>query len=450
MNVAPRAHNLSRRVRRSRNVVSRTTIHVASARGRLGAIFLTVFLDLVGFGLVLPFLADEARVTFGAAPLTGALLGSVYSLMQFLFVPVWGRLSDRVGRKPVLLWSVAATAVGMAWLGGSLAWGTSVAWLFAARAWSGVATANLGTASAYIADVTPPAERNKGMALIGIAFGLGFIIGPAIGGLLAGHDVNGRHGPLACFVAAGLSVVNLGWVVFGLRESLPKGARATNVTRRSLRPMNPDALKDAFARPGVALAVAVNFLILLAFTNLDQTMRYFNADLFGMSMGATGGLLAFIGIVAAFTQGGVRVLSKRFDEPALIRAGIALQAIAFAGIVLSPVAAPSPWLLFASGGVLAVGNGFTQPSVLAFISKRADASAQGGTLGTNQAFASLARVFGPALGGWLYGAIGPRAPYVAASLGMVVAFVVSAPLRRVSAQLPAGAPPGSTPAHRPT
>src|SRR5580692_3222314 len=139
---------------------------------RLGAIFLTVFIDLLGFGLVLPFLAIEARDTFGVTAFTATLLASAYSLMQFLFVPVWGRLSDRTGRRPVLLWSIAATSLGMAALGASLAWGTSIAWVFAARTVTGVATANLGTASAYIADITTPAERTRGMSLIGIAFGL--------------------------------------------------------------------------------------------------------------------------------------------------------------------------------------------------------------------------------------------------------------------------------------
>src|SRR6185295_8789644 len=122
----------------------------------LGTIFLILFLDILGFSLVLPFLAEEARATFGTSPFVGTLLASIYSLMQFLFVPVWGRVSDRVGRRPVLLWSVFATAIGMTGLGLSLVFSTSVVLLFAARAFSGIATANLGTASAYIADVTKP------------------------------------------------------------------------------------------------------------------------------------------------------------------------------------------------------------------------------------------------------------------------------------------------------
>src|ERR1700689_151484 len=179
---------------------------------RLGAIFLTVFVDLLGFGLVLPFLAKEARDTFGVSAFVATLLGSAYSLMQFLFVPVWGRVSDRVGRRPVLLWSIAGTALTMGGLGVALAWGGSIAWLFAARIFGGIATANLGTASAYIADITAPKDRLRGTARIGVAFGLGFILGPAAGGLLAKVDIGGRHGPLPCFAAAALSVVNLVWV----------------------------------------------------------------------------------------------------------------------------------------------------------------------------------------------------------------------------------------------
>jgi MFS family permease len=399
------------------------------AAPRLGAIFLTVFVDLLGFGLVLPFLAKEARDTFGVSEFVATLLGSVYSLMQFLFVPVWGRLSDRVGRRPVLLWSVAGTCLAMTGLGVGLAWGSGIGWLFAARAFGGIATANLGTASAYIADVTKPEERSKGMGLIGAAFGLGFILGPGVGGALAKIPVDGRHGAIPCFVAAGLSVVNLVWVAVGVAESLPPEKRAV-ATRRRLTPLNIEAMRDAFSLPGVGLAMAVNFIVIVSFTNLDQTFTFFCSDLFGIDERGTGYVLAFIGIVAALVQGGlVRPLAKRFDEASLIRAGALLQALAFAGLVSAgAVAARS--LLYASGGLLALGNGLTQPSTAAFISRRAPADRQGGTLGTNQSIASLARTFGPAVGGWLYTEAGPRGPYVAASIGMVIAFALATGLRR--------------------
>jgi DHA1 family tetracycline resistance protein-like MFS transporter len=395
---------------------------------RLGAIFLTVFVDLLGFGLVLPFLAKEARDTFGVSEFIATLLGSVYSLMQFLFVPVWGRVSDRVGRRPVLLWSIAGTAVAMAGLGASLVWGRSIACLFAARIFGGIATANLGTASAYIADITKPEERAKGMGLIGMAFGLGFILGPGIGGALAKIPVHGRFGAVPCFAAAGLSVVNVVWVALGVAESLPRANRARLPLRR-LAPLNVQAMREAFALPGVALAVAVNFIVVLSFTNLDQTFTFFCADLFCIDEGGTGFVLAFIGIVAAAVQGGlIRPLSMRFDGATLIRAGTLLQSVAFAGLVAAGTSGART-LLYASGGLLALGNGLTQPSTAAFISKRAPPDQQGGTLGTNQSLASLARTFGPAVGGWLYASMGARAPYAAASIGMVVALLLATGLR---------------------
>jgi MFS family permease len=384
----------------------------------LGSIFLVVFLDILGFSLVLPFLAQEARDTFHTTELTGTLLGAIYSLMQFLFVPVWGRVSDRVGRRPVLVWSVLATAVGMACLGVGLLFASSVAWLFVARAASGIATANLGTASAYIADVTKPEERARGMGMIGMAFGLGFIFGPAIGGALASIPIAGRTGAVPCFIAASLSVVNLAWVYFRLRESLPPERRSKE--RRSLAPLNFSAARDAFARPGIALAVLVNFMLILSFTVLDQTFRFFTDDKFGMTALETGLVLGFVGVVAAGVQGGlIRPLAKRFDEAVLIRMGTGIQALAFAGLAASPSFGRTA--LYAASGLLALGNGLTQPSISAYVSKRADPMAQGATLGTNQSAASLARVFGPALGGFLYGSMGASSPYAAGAIGMVLA-----------------------------
>jgi DHA1 family tetracycline resistance protein-like MFS transporter len=396
---------------------------------RLGAIFLTVFVDLLGFGLVLPFLAKEARDAFGVSAFVATLLGSVYSLMQFLFVPVWGRLSDRVGRRPVLLWSIAGTALAMGGLGVSLAWGNSIAWLFAARIFGGIATANLGTASAYIADITKPEDRAKGMGLIGMAFGLGFILGPALGGWLARIAISGRHGAVPCLVASALSLINLVWVALGVGESLPPERRA-RTPRRSLAPLNIEALRASFALPGVALAIGVNFLVILSFTNLDQTFTFFCGDIFGIDERGTGYVLAFIGIVAAVVQGGlVRPLSKRFDEPTLMRAGAFVQAVAFACLAAAG-STRARSLLFVGGGLLALGNGLTQPTTSAFISRCAPADRQGGTLGTNQSFASLARTFGPATGGWLYASVGALAPYTAASIGMVVALAFAFGLRR--------------------
>lgn len=395
----------------------------SSRKPSLGAIFLTVFLDLLGFGLVLPFLAEEARDTFHTTAFVGTLLSAVYSLMQFLFVPLWGRLSDRVGRRPVLIWSIFGTALANASLGAALAFGGGIHWLFAARVFAGIATANLGTASAYIADVTPPKDRAKGMGLIGAAFGLGFILGPGIGGVLAGIAVNGRHGPWACWAAAGLSLINFVWVLFGLVESLPPDRRA-KAPKRRLSPLDFTALGHAISKAAIGRAIAVNFVLVLSFANLDQTYRFFNKDMFGMSTRQTGLLLGAIGVAAALVQGLiVRRLSGKVADEQILRVGVALQVVAFALTALSPDI--GIWMLYASGILLAIGNGLSQPSVSAYVSKCAPPEEQGATLGASQSMASLARVFGPALGGWVYGSVSERAPYWTAAGGMVIALILA-------------------------
>ncbi len=394
----------------------------------LGAIFLTVVLDLLGFGLALPFLAEEARTTFHTSSFVGTLLASSYSAMQFLFVPVWGRLSDRVGRKPVLVWSIAATAVANLGTGLALGYGSTVAWLFAARMFAGFSTANLGTASAYIADITSARDRAKGMGLIGMAFGIGFVLGPGFGGLLAQIPVNGRHGPWALYVAAMLSAINFVWVLFGLVESLPAESRKSHAAApRRLSPIDYRAMIEVLADSSIARAVLANFVLILFFSGMEQTMRYFNKDGFGMSLAATGGLLVVIGLTAAAVQGGiVRRLSGRVEDAAMLRVGLVLQAIAFAGLVAAP--SLGRWMLYVSGIVLACGNGLTQPATSAFVSKRAKPGEQGMTLGVNQSMSSLARATGPALAGAVYDALGIRSPFALACFGMFVALALVFPL----------------------
>ena len=408
----------------------------------LGAIFLTVFLDLLGFGLVLPFLGEGARDTFGSSELVGGLLASVYSLMQFLFVPVWGRLSDRVGRRPVLVWSVFASILGWVGLFTSLTFGQSVIWLFVTRAFSGIATANLGTASAYIADVTKPEDRAKGMGLIGAAFGLGFIIGPGVGGALSKISINGRFGGVPCLVAAGLALVNFVWVLRGLPESLPPEKRSQ--TKRRLSPLDIAATRRTLSKPGIAPMVLINFVAVLAFTCLDQTFRFFNKDLFGFDQLHTGLVLMLIGVCAALVQGLiVRKLSGKIADVTIVRAGLFIQAIGFLLLALSP--SIGAWSLYLCGAILALGNGLSQPSISAYISRRSGALEQGETLGTSQSFASLARMFGPALGGYLYGAVGPRSPYVASAIGMVLGLLLATRLSKVAEAAPEEAPPAPSP-----
>jgi len=401
----------------------------------LGAIFLTIFLDLLGFGLVVPFLAVQAREHFGVSEGVAALLGTIYSLMQFLCMPLWGRLSDRIGRRPVLLMTVAASALMMFALGSTLGFTTSIVWVFVARGLGGAATASIGTASAYIADITQPSERARGMALIGIGFGLGFIVGPAVGGLLSGFEINGRSGVVACYVAGSLSVINLGWIYLGLPESLPPERRSAR--GRSLSPLNREALRATFGNPVLAPAILINFLMVLAFSLMEQTYPFMAQDAFGLDERGIGMLFMFMGIVAALTQGGlVRRLSGRVPESSMIRGGVALQGLAFTGLLLSPSVGSA--LLWGASAALAIGNGMAQPNMAAYVSRHADPSRQGEALSTNQSMSAMGRVLGPGIGGALYQSVSMQAPF---ALGAVLNVLLAVGLGR---RLVRGNPAGDT------
>ncbi|HMF40880.1 MAG TPA: MFS transporter [Polyangia bacterium] len=386
----------------------------------ISTLFLTVFIDLLGFGLVIPFIPAMAR-RLGAGDFVATMPGAAYSVMQFIFIPIWGRLSDRIGRRPVLLWSIGATAVGMALLG--LA--PTLPLLLAARVFSGIATANIAVAQAYVADVTPPEHRARGMGIIGIAFGLGFILGPFMGGELSRFPVLGREGTLPCFVAAGLAAVNFLLALRTLPESLPVELRGKSV-RRAV-PLDIGALRAAVAVPGIGAAVAVNFAMVLWFAGMEQTFALFTADGFGMSVAATGHIFAIVGTVGAIVQGGlVRRLAPVVGEARLVHIGLGVQSAAFALLGLSPTfGAWGKLALYASAGLIALGNGLTTPSLPAFASRRATAATQGVTLGALQSAAALARGAGPLVGGALYAAINPSAPYLIGAAGMLAAALLA-------------------------
>jgi DHA1 family tetracycline resistance protein-like MFS transporter len=392
----------------------------------LGVIFLTVVLDLLGFGLVMPFLALEARDVFGVAASTAALLGTTYSAMQFAFMPLWGRLSDRVGRRPVLLTSILASSLSMGALGLCLGFSDHVLWLFIMRALSGMATANIGTASAYIADITTPEERVKGMGLIGMAFGIGFVVGPGVGGILASIEVNGRQGPVACFAAAALSAINFIWALRSLPESLPRERRRAAQEAQTSR---GEGLKLALKTPGIAQAVSTNFLIILAFSGLENTYALFAKDSFALTQKQVGLLFVFMGFLGAGVQGGfMRRASGRYRETSLAYVGLALLAFGFASFV--PASRTGVTLLLVGSAAIAIGNAFTQPSISAYISRLADPARQGETLSGNQSMSSLARVFGPLLAGQLY-TLAPSAPFGAGALINLLALGIALGMRRI-------------------
>jgi len=376
-------------------------------KGSLGTLFLTVFLDLVGFGLIIPFLPALAR-DLGASDFMAAALVAGYSLMQFLAVPVWGRISDRVGRRPVLLWSIAASALGMIFLG--LA--QSLPLVFLARLWSGTATANIAVAQAYIADVTTPAERAKGMGLIGMGFGLGFMIGPFIGGELARVHVFGHQGTLPAFVSAAFSVVNLVFALRYLPESLPHEKRSAHVGKITL--IDLGALRATGRLPGVRLILLIAFNSIFWFAGVQAIFRLFTIDAFQMNVESTGRVLGLSGVVSVIVQGGlIGKLNRRFGEIRLLLAAVVLMSLGFVLQGLSVSLGVAGFIVATI--VTSAGTGLHMPSVSSYISRRVGADTQGATLGLLQSAGALARASGPLLWGLLYEGLGLRAPFFIAA-----------------------------------
>jgi len=383
--------------------------------GRLGAIFLTVFLDLLGFGLVIPLLPRYAQ-SLSATPLQIGLIAACYSGMQFLFVPVWGALSDRVGRRPILLVSILATAGSMTMLG----FAESLTMLVLARLFGGIATANIAVAQAYIADTTTHETRARGMGLIGVAFGLGFVLGPFVGGVLSAISLE-----TPARVAAVLAVGNFVWAYFALPESLPKESRGPG--RKVKIGIDLISLRRVLGYPGLAIGIVLFFVATVSFANLEQTFALYAHDEFGLDAKKTGYILGMVGVIAMIVQGGlIGRLNARFGEVRLMRMGNLLQAIGFFLIAYS--AGHRLSVLYGGVAVMSVGNGLVNPSISTYVSRRAPAEAQGESLGVMQSMGALARVAGPTLGGFLYG-YGHRLPYLSGAIGLCVAFVLALSLR---------------------
>jgi len=368
-------------------------------------IFVTVFIDLLGFGIIIPLLPFYAE-SFGANALTIGLLGTSFSLMQFLFSPFWGRWSDRIGRRPIILVGLMGSCLSYL----TLALASSLTLVFAARIIGGIAGANIPAAQAYIADVTTPANRAKGMGMIGAAFGLGFIFGPAIGGLLS------RVSPeTPMWFASALCLANFIAAWFLLPES-----RTADDTTKSLGRL--EVFRHAMRRPTLLLLLSLYFIVTLAFSGFETTFALFSEAKFGFTTSTIGFVFAFIGVVLATVQGVfVGRVVKLVGERRLIPLAILSIAI---GIGLIPFVWSIPTLLGALG-VLAVGMGFNNPSLTSMVSKLADPDDQGGILGLASSIASLGRVVGPAWGGYLYDAHGMTTPYLSSAGLMMIAFLVS-------------------------
>jgi len=376
-------------------------------RSPLLVAFVTVAIDLLGFGIVLPLLPrygerflppDAGELARGA---TLGLLMASFSLMQFLFAPVWGMLSDRIGRRPVLMVGLAGSTLSYVLFGVATIL-ESLVLLFVGRIGAGIAGATIGTAQAVIADSTPPEKRAKGMALIGMAFGVGFTVGPVLGSFWV-SDVEGRVSAAPGFIAAGLSFLALLLAAFRLPE---KTLRQGNPAGRGWFELR--GLKLALGNPAVAIPLVTFFVATFAFAILEGTMARFTWNILGFSDRDNFYLFAFIGLVLALTQGlFVRRVVTRVGEVAMVIGGIALMmlglgAMAAAATAQSDHGFGSLILILAAVAVSVMGFACLTPSAQALISRRSSVLHQGEVLGVAQSASAIARILGPFLGNVLY------------------------------------------------
>ena len=358
-------------------------------RSRLAILFLTVFIDLLGFGLVIPILPTYA-VQLGASAFEVGLVMAVYALMNFIFSPFWGSLSDRMGRRPVIAFTVFITALAFLLLAHA-----STLWLlFAARMLAGIGSANIAASQAYITDVTPADGRAKALGLIGAAFGIGFIFGPPVGGFIKEHFGMAAVG----YSAMGLSLFNLLLVLVYLPESL-KEKDTTNKLEikpvtQSIRALRNERFRDLFL---------TSFIYITAFSMMQITVALLWAEHYGLSEAQVGYMFAAIGFASAIVQGTlVGWLARTFGEARLMVYGCVLMGLGLLSIPFVPGAYFVP-LAFVPIALLAFANGCLMPSITSLLSRNATDKEQGQVLGMNQSFGSLARIAGPTMGGMLYG-----------------------------------------------
>ena len=377
----------------------------------LGIIFFTVFLDLVGFGIILPLIPYLAR-EFSASPFQIGWLMATYSIMQFLFSPLWGRLSDRFGRRPIILISLVGAVISYTFF----AFATELVFLFVARGMAGFFAANISAAQAYIADITPKDKRSMGMGLIGAAFGLGFIMGPAIAGFTGpiGESL-GSEPPFgiqfSALVAAGLNALNLIFAFFMLPETLSESKKAEQrVSRR-------ESFTFVFKQPLLRSIFTIFFLMNLAMALMEVMVFPFVQDRFNWGYKIASISFAYVGIIMVLTQGYfIRKWIPKFGEKKTLLFGLIAMMISFVGIGFSftiPV-------LAVMMTILAVGNGCVRPPIVGLASVIADEEQQGYVLGVMASMGSVGRIVGPIIGGWLYQEISQGAPFFSSGIMALV------------------------------
>jgi DHA1 family tetracycline resistance protein-like MFS transporter len=378
--------------------------------GRLINIFLVVFVDMLGFGLILPLLPYYAE-TFGATPFVIGFLVASFAAASLVGAPLMGRLSDRYGRRLILLLSVAGTFTGYLLLGFAQPIGTLLAHTFASqevntfiigvlflsRMIDGLTGGNITVAQAYISDVTDESNRSRGLGLIGSAFGLGFIIGPAVGGFLSKWGYN-----VPAFVAAGMAFLNLISIFFFLPESLKNEHRLSKQNQH--RPsITLNALTDALNRPKVGPLLLVRFFLMMAFSMFITIFALFAQHRLDLSSQSTGLVLTYVGLYSLLVQGvGIGILTKRFKDGPLIVVSLLFMFVGYVGWAMTP---NLPIMLIAILP-LAGGGWVANTIITSGISKAVTPQEVGGMLGISTSVENLTRVISPTIGGLLFGSFG--------------------------------------------
>ncbi|MCK1993956.1 TCR/Tet family MFS transporter [Peribacillus muralis] len=368
----------------------------------LPVLFLVMFLVMVGFGIiipVIPFLAEKV----GGSPTELGLLMAVYSLMQLFFAPIWGRISDRVGRKPVMMIGIAGLALSFL----IMALADSLWVLFVARIVGGVlSSANMPTAMAYVADITTPEDRGKGMGILGAATGLGFIFGPAIGGIFSKTSLN-----LPFYIAAISSLITLLLVMVLLKEP-------HSVEKRAQISKNKESMWKAFKGP-LTIMFTLQLIVTFSMAGLETTFAYFAAKKADISLVQLGYIFMIMGFGSAIVQGGlVGRLTKKYGEGMVIQLGLIISAVGFILILFSSGFWTSAFFLTIFGA----GNGFIRPAISALLTK-SSATGHGSITGLLSSFDSFGRIAGPPIGGWFF-SISIGLPFIAGAILSVFAVLL--------------------------
>ncbi|HEY4585118.1 MAG TPA: MFS transporter [Brevundimonas sp.] len=383
----------------------------------LAVLFAVVFINLVGFGLVVPLLPFFAQ-SLQAEPWQITLMFSAYSLGQFFAEPFWGRLSDRIGRKPVLLATLAANAVGYL----LLAFAPNIWVAVAVRLFTGLGAGNISTVQGYIADVTPPERRAGRMGMIGAAFGLGFIVGPGLGGLLAQPQMGHVGYQLPIFAASGAAVLAALGVMLFLRESRTKADPAAP------RPAFLSGVSFARTDEVISRVLMVSLIYLAGFSAMEAAFGLWAEHRYAWTAREVGLSFMIVGLISAVNQGLVAGrLARRFGEARVLAAGMLLFGLSMVLQVTAPVAwfpagridlglfsipLVAGWIIPVIMGIGACGMSLAMPNISSLISRSSPPDRQGAMLGLNMAAGSMARIVGPIVAGVLYSAVGPNWPFL--------------------------------------